>query len=103
MTNPIYVYDVHGRFARKTDEHPVIVPKPDEIICVFVPYRLLDKSDKRNSRSWIWMNSKDGYSYWNYREFFVSGFAIYVFFGDEVSNAILDQMQATIETVIRKH
>ena len=103
MTNPIYVYDVNGRFARKTDEHPVIVPKPDEIICVFVPYRLLDKSDKRNGRSWIWMNSKDGYSYWNYRKFFVSGFAIYVFFGDEVSNAILDQMQATLETIMKKH
>ena len=96
-----YAYDPHGRFKLKTDEHPEMVPRPDEIICLFSAARSRPgKSDK--SLEQTVMNSKEGNSYWNHRVVYASGFEFYLFFGDEAPVELLDRMQMAIEKVLEK-
>jgi hypothetical protein len=96
-TVPFYAYDVHGRFSHKTDEHPEIIPCPDEIICLITKSTF--KSAKANKTV---MNSKEGNSYWNYWKISDFGYDIHIFFGDEVSADQLNQMQTVIKNVIKK-
>ena len=94
---PFYVYDLHGRFSHKTDEHPEIIPRPDEIICLITKSTF--KSAKANKTV---MNSKEGNSYWNYWKISDFGYDVHIYFGDDVSMERLDQLQAVMATVIGK-
>lgn len=94
---PFYAYDVHGRFSHKTDEHPEIIPSPDEIICLITKSTF--KSAKANKTM---MNSREGNSYWNYWKISNFGYDIHIFFGDEVTMDQLNQMQTAVENVIEK-
>ena len=96
--NPVYVYDMNGKFSQITPEHPEIIPTPDEIICLFFTAR--SSTDKLDRNRTV-MNSRDGKSYWNYRWIYISGIQTYIFFGDEVSMDQLNQMQTVIENVIK--
>ena len=95
-TVPCYAYDVNGRFSQITEEHPEIIPKPDEILCLF------SADGNRNSQNKMVMNSKEGKTYWNYRLVYISGFEIHIFFGDDVSMDQLNQMQTAVENAIKK-
>ena len=94
---PFYVYDLHGRFSHKTDEHPEIIPRPDEIICLVSKSSY--KSDKADKTV---MNSKEGNSYWNSGKISNFGYDIHIYFGDDVSMEQLNQMRTAVENVIKK-